>query len=75
MGDAFETFLLYYTAWQEREVSLKEFKEYVLTDVGEDGLKKAIEDFRAKRLERGNKNTLYDIMHPKVVDELVVPSL
>lgn len=59
----FEAFVLYYTAFHEGELNIKEFKEMLLADVGEEGLKEALAIFKQKREERlaaGDKRTLYD---------------
>lgn len=61
----FETFVLFYVAWQEHEISLREMKEMILAEIGEEGLTKAIAVFRSKRLEReatASKKTLYDVL-------------
>lgn len=63
MDNNFETFVLFYTAWHEGEMSLKDMREMVVAEIGEAGLTLAIEQFRAKRLEReaaGIFCTLYD---------------
>lgn len=63
MDNNFDTFVLYYTAFHEGELTLAELKEMTLADIGEEGLKAALATFRSKRLEReaaGDKRTLYD---------------
>lgn len=59
----FEAFVLYYTAWQDGEISLSDMKEFILAEVGEEGMAEALNVFRQKRLEReaqGVKMTLYE---------------
>lgn len=65
MGDPFETFVLYYTAWHENEFSLSELKNLLLEELGTEGFEQALHTFKAKRLERyaeGDKRTLYDVL-------------
>jgi hypothetical protein len=63
MDSKFDAFVLYYTAFHEFEITAKEMKEMLLLEIGEDGLKQALEVFKQKRLERetaGDKRTLYE---------------
>lgn len=65
MDNNFETFVLFYTAWNEGEMSLQEMREMLVVEIGEAGLSAALAIFREKRLEReaaGVFKTLYDTM-------------
>ena len=66
MDANYEAFLLYYTAFHERELSLKEFKEMLIAEIGENGVKAALVIFKQKIAERaGEKGTIYDSMRTK----------
>jgi hypothetical protein len=63
MDSKFDALLLYYTAFREFEITLKEMKEMLVSEIGEDGLTQALEVFKQKRLEReaaGDKRTYYE---------------
>jgi hypothetical protein len=63
MDSTFDALVLYYTAFREFEITLKEMKEMLVSEIGEEGLKQALEVFKQKRLEReaaGDKRTLYE---------------
>lgn len=63
MDSKFDAFVLYYTAFHEFEITTKEMKEMLLLEIGEDGLKQALEVFKEKRFEReaaGDKRTFYE---------------
>jgi hypothetical protein len=69
MSKDFEVLHLYYMAWQEGELSLAEMREFVIDEIGRDGLERALEVFKSKRLEREGKGinkTLYDYTKPKI---------
>ncbi len=53
------------TAFHEWELNLNDFKEMLLAEIGEEGIKDALATFKAKREERfaaGDKRTLYDVL-------------
>jgi len=63
--DVFEAFLLYYTAFHERELNTKELKEMLIAEIGEEGFKQSLVIFRQKWEElkaAGDKRTLYEVM-------------
>lgn len=63
MDANYEAFLLFYTAFHKFEITLKEFKEMLVSEIGEDGLKAALVIFKEKIAERaGQKGTLHDSM-------------
>jgi hypothetical protein len=58
----FDTFFLYYSSYHEGEFSLRDMKDMLLTELGEEGLKRAVAVLREKRLAReatGVFTTLY----------------
>lgn len=63
MDSKFDAFVLYYTAFHDFEINIKELKEMLLLEIGEDGLQEALVVFKQKRLEReaaGDKRTYYE---------------
>ena len=64
MSEHYELFVLYYTAWHEKEFDLAELRATVTSEIGEEAFKAVVAEFRAKRLEResqGDFRTLYQI--------------
>jgi hypothetical protein len=60
-----DEFVLCYTAWHERELTLADMRQMLLGDLGEAGLVAAISEFREERLKReqqGDWRTYYEIM-------------
>lgn len=65
MSPAYETFVLYYIAWHDKEFSLAEMKISLLSELGLDGFAEALGEFKAKRKEReaaGDYRTLFETM-------------
>jgi hypothetical protein len=59
-----DTFVLYYTCWHEGEFSLTEMRSALIADIGEDGFRLALAEFKKLRLEReknGDYRTWYQI--------------
>jgi hypothetical protein len=66
MDANYEAFILYYTAFHEFEISVKEFKDMLISDIGEDGFAQAIAIFKQDREKResvGDKRTMYEATH------------
>ena len=57
MNIELETFLLYYTCWHEGEFPLAEFKKSLLDEIGAEGLKSALNQFKGMC---GNYRTYYE---------------
>lgn len=60
MDANFEAFTLYYKAFHEFEITLKEFKEMLIADIGEEGFAKALVSFRAEFEKLNGKQTWFD---------------
>lgn len=66
LGMEHETFVLYYVCWHEGEFSLTEMRRLLVIEIGEDGLRIALAEFRKRRLERqqtGDFRTYYEVMN------------
>lgn len=65
MNEQLETFLLYYECWHEKEIDFTEFRENLISDLGEDGMKSAVSLFRdmcSPRWATGDRRTYYELM-------------
>lgn len=63
MDANYEAFVLYYTAFHAWEINTKEFREMLVSDIGEDGFKQALSTFRQEREKRelaGDKRTKHE---------------
>lgn len=58
MDNNFDTFILFYTAFHEGELTLTEMRKGIVDEIGEDGLNLALIAFKTARL--GLKNTYYE---------------
>lgn len=61
----YETLILYYTCWHDGEFSLSEMRRLLIDELGEDGLRISVEEFRKHRLERianGECRIYYEVM-------------
>lgn len=64
MSPELELFVLYYTCWREGDFKLAEMRTQVLDEIGENGLKSALAEFKNQRLEReknGDFRTYYEV--------------